>query len=96
MKDPAYFLGSCLGEEACEQREAELLELYFTALGGEMQRLGKAHDLAAVEDEWGTLFPLAWADFHRFLLGWSPGHWKLNGYSEHVVRGVVASLQDRP
>lgn len=93
MKDLVYFLGSCLPEGVCERREAELLGLYFEALGREMLRLGKSQDPALVEAEWRKLYPMAWADFHRFLVGWSPGHWKLNGYSERLVSGVMESLQ---
>ena len=32
------------------------------------------------------------SDFHRFLKGWSPGHWKLNAYSERLTSEVVKSL----
>ncbi len=27
---------------------------------------------------------------HRFLKGWSPGHWKNHGYSERLAREVTA------
>jgi hypothetical protein len=92
MKDVAYFIGSCLDETACERREAELLDLYFAEF---RNALGQHHpDLNSrdIETEWRTLFPWAWTDFHRFLKGWCPGHWKLNDYSEHMARKVLTQL----
>ncbi|MGE9289409.1 MAG: choline kinase, partial [Puniceicoccales bacterium] len=41
------------------------------------------------------LYPVAWTDFHRFLKGWSPGHWKIHGYSERLSRSVMANLVNR-
>lgn len=92
MKDLAYFIGSCLDESACEQREDEILDHYFATLRTALASKQPAIDPAAVESEWRALFPIAWTDFHRFLKGWSPGHWKINSYSEHVARQVVANL----
>jgi len=46
----------------------------------------------AVEADWRSLYPVAWTDFHRFLQGWSPGHWKLNRYSNRLAREVVTAL----
>ena len=65
------------------------IDCYFSALNQALARRQPAVDAKAVEEEWRTLFPLAWTDFHRFLKGWSPGHWKLNAYSEGLVRDVV-------
>lgn len=90
MKDVAYFIGSCLDEEACEKHEAALLDCYFTALREALATLQPDVDAAAVEAEWRGLFPLAWTDFHRFLKGWSPSHWKINSYSERIAREVLA------
>ncbi|ADE53266.1 phosphotransferase [Coraliomargarita akajimensis] len=90
MKDVAYFIGSCLPEEACEARETELLDRYFSEL---RSALSDRSDYEALEAEWRSLYPLAWADFHRFLKGWSPGHWKLHDYSERVTRSVIEGLQ---
>ena len=92
MKDVAYFAGSCLDEAACEEREEEILGVYFGALRGALNELQPAADQDALEAEWRELYPMAWTDFHRFLKGWSPGHWKINSYSERVAREVVEEL----
>ena len=92
MKDVAYFIGSCLSETECQRRESWLLDSYFAALTQALARLQPSVDTAALEDEWRRLFPIAWSDFHRFLKGWSPGHWKLNDYSEQMARMVVRQL----
>ena len=39
-----------------------------------------------------SVYRVAWADFHRFLKGWSPGHWKINSYSERVTKEVISQL----
>lgn len=92
MKDLAYFIGSCLYEEDCERMESQLLDVYFKELRNALIRKGKKLDLDKLEQNWRDLFPVAWADFHRFLKGWSPGHWKINTYSERVCRKVVNQL----
>ena len=92
MKDVAYFIGSCLDERACEEYEARLLDSYFTALEEALAHRQPELDSAEVIAEWQELFPIAWTDFHRFLKGWSPGHWKLTGYSERIAREVLATL----
>ena len=88
MKDVAYFIGSCLNESDCEQLESKLLDTYFAYLH---KALGKKNK--ALENEWRPLYRVAWADFHRFLKGWSPGHWKINNYSERITSEVIKNLQ---
>lgn len=95
MKDVAYFLGSCLDEAECERLEGAALDAYFGALRREVGARRPAVDAAALEAEWRELFPVAWADFYRFLAGWSPGHPKMNPYSERLARDVVAGLRRR-
>ena len=93
MKDLAYFISSCFGEHACEQREAEFLDAYFDLLKGALRLRRK--DIPDVDDVERTLRPLyavAWTDFYRFLKGWSPGHWKIHSYSERLARQVLASM----
>jgi hypothetical protein len=87
MKDVAYFIGSCLNESECERLEAQILDTYFECLQSEMKERNEA-----LETEWRSLYRVAWADFHRFLKGWSPGHWKINSYSERVTAEVINRL----
>jgi Ecdysteroid kinase-like family len=93
MKDVAYFIGSCLREEECEALEKPLLDYYFSALSQHLSEQRPDVDAVQLEGEWRELYDVAWADFHRFLKGWSPGHWKLNSYSEQLTRRVIARLQ---
>jgi len=89
MKDVAYFIGSCVPEHDCGIREKELLDIYFSALRVAIDD----QDPEPVISEWRDLYHLAWTDFHRFLKGWSPGHWKINSYSERVAKQVLEKLQ---
>ncbi|MBT5709375.1 MAG: hypothetical protein HOI66_23885 [Verrucomicrobia bacterium] len=92
MKDLAYFIGSCLDEEVCEAKELELLDCYFAYLIRALNRRRPDVNASDVVAEWRGLFPLAWTDFHRFLKGWCPSHWKINSYSERMAREVIESL----
>ncbi len=87
MKDVAYFIGSCLQEKDCERLEAQILDTYFDHLHSALK---ERHE--ALELEWRALYRVAWADFHRFLKGWSPSHWKINSYSERVTSEVIMNL----
>lgn len=87
IKDVAYFIGSCLNESECERLEAQILDTYFGYLQSEMKERNEA-----LETEWRSLYRVAWADFHRFLKGWSPGHWKINNYSERITAEVINNL----
>jgi len=92
MKDVAYFLGSCLDEYLCEIWETELLDYYFKKLRQALETESKNIDVDALESEWRNLYAVAWADFSRFLAGWMPGHWKVNGYSRRLSSEVIFRL----
>jgi Ecdysteroid kinase-like family len=93
MKDVAYFVGSCFGEDDCEQLEPDILDYYFSVLKEALQVYAKPIAADALELNWRELYPVAWTDFHRFIKGWSPDHWKINTYSERVARQVIQQLQ---
>ncbi len=92
MKDLAYFVGSCFRDEDAETMEVEVLDYYFMQLGFFLDKIESRQTKDEVEEDWRPLYRVAWADFHRFMKGWSPGHWKLSDYSERVTREVIASL----
>lgn len=93
MKDVAYFISSCLNESDSESQQHALLDFYFQEL--ELSLRDRPGDFAwpELEKEWRNLYAFAWADFCRFLAGWSPGHWKLNSYNDRVTQQVLDSLR---
>ncbi|WP_282037376.1 oxidoreductase family protein [Saccharicrinis aurantiacus] len=92
MKDVAYFIGSCLYEEDCEKLEDKILNFYFKELESASAVKKKYLNFKELEKEWREMYPVAWTDFHRFLKGWSPSHWKINSYSEKMARQVIRKL----
>lgn len=96
MKDLAYFLGSCMYDDELADSTPEALDLYFQFLRNYLGQLKiQKHIIDNIERSWRSLYPLAVADFYRFLCGWSPGHWKMNSYSEQVARQVVQRLNEQ-
>lgn len=87
MKDVAYFLGSCMDENRCQQQAPELLDYYFQCMQEELNDLTLARE---IEKEWRDLFPVAWTDFYRFLAGWMPGHNKINRYTLALADQTLA------
>ena len=94
MKDLAYFVGSCFRDEEAEEIEVEVLNYYFTEFRKSLARINNEVAGEEVVQDWRPLYRVAWADFHRFMKGWSPGHWKLSDYSERVTREVIESLRE--
>ncbi len=92
MKDIAYFLGSTLNAAACDSDADRYLEDYFHVLQIALSELRPEIDAQALQQEWRELYAFAWADFHRFLVGWSPGHWKMNAYGRRLTQQVLAVL----
>ena len=91
MKDVAYFLSSLSDVEACEAEAAGHLDRYFDYLRTALEPRPEI-DTEAVEQEWRALYPVAWADFFRFLAGWAPDHWKVNRYSRRMTDRALAEL----
>lgn len=89
MKDVVYLIGSCLQEHDCELLNESLLDIYFSTLKQALLNVDRGLNVDHIEQQWRPLFAVAWADFHRFLKGWSPSHWKINRYSERLTQTVI-------
>jgi hypothetical protein len=72
--------------------ESWVLDTYFSALTNALNHYQPQLDSEAVEQEWRPLFAVAWADFQRFVKGWSPGHWKINPYTESLTKRALDYL----
>lgn len=94
MKDVIYLLSSCLNDSECAEWEGELLEYYFRVLESALYSEGSRLVFNDLETEWRKMYPIAWADFSRFLLGWMPTHKKLNTYSSKMVNHALKIIKD--
>jgi thiamine kinase-like enzyme len=79
--DVMYFLGSCMNEHDLEGGGDAAFDYYFDMLKAALTQDYVHQHWTSLETEWRALIPVAWADFSRFLAGWSPSHHKLHGYS---------------
>ena len=92
VKDLAYFLGSCFTEDECQLYENSILDFYFETLLAFLPNL-ELKEKVDLEQEWRTLYPMAWADFNRFLLGWMPTHQKLTSHALAKTNEALQSLK---
>ncbi|NRB38882.1 MAG: DUF1679 domain-containing protein [Pseudomonadales bacterium] len=92
IKDVVYFISSCVSNDDCFTLEQDLLNHYFNTLIQALSRYHPQINAFEVESQWRVLYPVAWADFVRFLKGWSPEHWKLGSYSEALTLQAIDDL----
>ena len=65
---------------------------YFSVLKEEIQN--NEIDFRELEEEWRKMYPVAWTDFSRFLMGWMPTHQKINGYTKRIEEQVLKQIKD--
>jgi thiamine kinase-like enzyme len=95
VQDLAYLLGSALSEKALSENLPYLLDHYFAELGRELMAQGESQAFAQeVIEEWQRLFVIAWADFHRFIIGWSPTHIKNTPFSQKLTKQALQQLRN--
>lgn len=97
MKDVIMLLSSTVPTKDCERRCPPLLDDYFTYLKQAVDWRNATQPDQTIafnqlEQAWRPLYCVAWADFQRFVKGWSPGHWKVHRYSEQLTRQALATL----
>lgn len=100
MKDVVYFLGSCLTEQDCKNHHGQLLDNYFRELKyaltqsqTQINQLKPVIDSDALECDWRYRYPLAWADFQRFIIGWSPTHKKNHAFAQQITQSALDQLR---
>ncbi len=91
IRDVAYVLDCWLEESGKPSQADEWLELYFTTLKTSLKRHHNA-DCEEIESEWRQLFPVAWADFSRFLQGWGNSG-QLGRYSQQQLNQALTILE---
>ncbi len=91
VRDLVYFVGSAIAPGRVERELPSLLDTYFALLRRELERSQSRRDLnfAELEVEWRCLVPVAWLDFYRFTLGWSPSWAKSDAYAERLLRELL-------
>ncbi|MEM0927260.1 MAG: phosphotransferase [Planctomycetota bacterium] len=94
IKDVAYLLSSCRTDREIADQQDDLLDFYFDELRLSLASRDTEMEFSQLEVEWRQLYPYAWADFCRFLLGWSPGHWKLNQYTDQMIQMVLKDIEN--
>jgi hypothetical protein len=86
VRDLVYFIGSAIAPRRVEQEMPRLLNQYFAVLRRELEERGESAAIfAELEAEWRELVPVAWLDFYRFTLGWSPSWAKSDVYAERLL-----------
>lgn len=92
MKDVAYLLFSAHGWGERDAPSERPLDAYFGHLRAALAERRAQVDAAAVEREWRPLYPLAEADFRRFLAGWSKDAGTVRAYRRSLTDEVMRQL----
>jgi len=74
--------------------EQSYLDYYFSRLTYFLSVYHENIDVLDVCKQWQSLYKFAWADFVRFLKGWSPNHCKLNQHSLGMTEQVLIELEN--
>lgn len=92
VKDVALFFASALDFSEPDLVIDDYLDHYFSQLQHFLSQYQPLVDSVNVCTEWRALFGLAWADYQRFLLGWSPQHPRLNDFTMALCNQAISEL----
>ena len=96
MQDLSLLTGSCFDGEQCHSFEENILNLYFEELEKALIQYDSTFNRQKIEESWRPLYHIAWVDFQRFLKGWCPDHWKINSYTESLIKKVLGQIKGQP
>ncbi|BBN83393.1 phosphotransferase [Pseudoalteromonas sp. A25] len=80
VQDVMLYLTSVCDSSSLHESGEHLLAYYFLQLSQELRKTLSEEQTLDVVNYWQALWPVVWADFHRFLTGWKPDHFKINQY----------------
>lgn len=90
--DLVGMLSSCLDSRELFEQADSWLHFYLERLMESLPTDWNKEKKKRLQAETLSLYPIAWADFSRFLAGWKPGHWKLNDYSREMTARALERL----
>lgn len=93
MKDLIYFMSSSIEPNQSAQMQEWVLNTYFSKLNKALKNYQPHLNRDAIEEEYRAIYTIAWADFYRFLKGWSPNHYKINEYSQEITQKALATIK---
>ncbi|MCM2680670.1 ecdysteroid 22-kinase family protein [Echinimonas agarilytica] len=80
VQDLMLLLSSVLPDAQLLAQGSKWVDVYFEQLTAALLQWQPNIKPDEVIKQWRALYPITWADFHRFLAGWSPDHWKIGKY----------------
>ncbi|AZG74851.1 phosphotransferase [Shewanella livingstonensis] len=92
MKDVVMLLSSVLNYNEPESLINDYLDHYFVALAQGLTEFHPHLNPLDVQQAWQPLYCVAWADFQRFVKGWSVEHFKINPYTEALTEQAITLL----
>lgn len=92
VTDVMILLSSSLSEPMLLTHAQGLFDDYIACFQSAMKARHPAHNTDAIEVEYRSLWPFAWADYQRFLAGWKPGHFRVNQYMQQQTELALSIL----
>lgn len=90
VKDVIYLMSSALRDTQLFASDTFILDVYFKLLKQALQTYKRSDvDFELLKSEWMSMYAFAWADFVRFLEGWSPAHTRHNEYAKKIVASAL-------
>ncbi|CAM4191130.1 hypothetical protein [Pseudoalteromonas byunsanensis] len=89
IQDVMLYFTSVFDDDGLQTNADSLLEYYFSKL---LDNLSARLSVQIAQDiiiSWQELWSVVWADFHRFLLGWKPDHFKINNYMREQSQNAL-------
>lgn len=90
VTDVMYFMTSCFNDEELHKYADVHLAYYFSQFKSALNVYQPTINADDVIAKWQALWPITWADFYRFLAGWSPDHFKINSYMMAQVNTTLS------